>query len=60
MYDFVLYYQNIIKEDKTLKFKFKFIVNATSGLGCNKMEFENNIGFSVCFLVIKSKRQNYL
>lgn len=62
MFDFVLfiYYQNIIKEDITLKLKFKFIVTITSSLCYNKIGFGNNLGFSVCFLVIKSKRQNYL
>lgn len=59
-FDFVLfiYYQNIIKEDITLK--LKFIVTITSSLCYNKIGFGNNLGSSVCFLVIKSKRQNYL
>lgn len=42
------------------KLKSKFIVNIVSDLCYNKMKLVNNLGFSVCFLVIKSKRQNYL
>ena len=58
MSDFVLftYYKNIIKENKTLKLKFKFIVI----LVFNKIGYRDNLGFSVCLIVIKSKRQNYL